>query len=339
MLSCLRGVRRNRSAPAARPLRKPCSCFSAGIASLPGCPPPPKALLARRPRFRHALPCWVLPLACRLRGCLAPRHAPRFPQASLRPCSVRRCGLHGCAAMRCPKMRAPRAQVANGFCDSPRAAPCCPAVLRRPTLFNAVASSVVGCCCARRCPLRVVGDLAALHATLHDSRESRSGLAACNDAALTVAPRRNVPRCARRAPNSQNVFVLLCRRRLVARLPTASQRLARLSPAASWSVAVRDVAPCVPVVIPPRAMRHCTLHARLAPALRRKTMRLARLRRVATSQVARTSCPRRKTLFCDCPSAAPCCPAVCRGPTLFIALCQLRRGVPLRATLPLARRL
>ena len=171
--------------------RKHCLLHECRIASMPRRPPSPHVLLTRRPRRRERLPCATL------RSCRMPFHIPRLARASLHACGVRRCGPHCWVAPQCPKMHAPRSTFANRSSDSPPETSRFVAARRRPTSCSPATRGAARGRPARRC------ELAARHATSRSSRASPSGLAACDDGARTVAPRRNVYRCRRRVPKSK----------------------------------------------------------------------------------------------------------------------------------------
>ena len=211
----------------------------------------------------------MLPLACRLRSRRAPCHIACFARVSIRSSGARRRGPHCCAAPPCPKMRTPRARVTNRFCDARPARLRCPTARRRPTSFLPSRLATERASRASHCGLPTPDDAPRTVApTRHVRRWSRRapcaiphsalrvGLQAPDDAARTVAPCRHVRRCSRRAPKSQTVFAVLRRHRLAARPLALAKRLSCLSLAASWGVALRDAAPCVPLAISPCTMPH-----------------------------------------------------------------------------------
>ena len=90
----------------------------------------------------------------------------------------------------------------------------------------------------------------------HAFSASCSRLVACDVAAHGVAPRCDVQRCSRRAPNLQTVFVMHRWQRFVAWPSAVAQRHSRPLPAASRGVAAPDVATRAP--FRDRARRYAT---------------------------------------------------------------------------------
>ena len=79
---------------------------------------------------------------------------------------------------------------------------------------------------------------AARRATPRACRSLGFGLAFCDDADSTIAPRRDVHRCPRLVPNAQTVVLILCRQERVVARPPAPRR-SRPSPAASRGAPAR----------------------------------------------------------------------------------------------------
>ena len=206
--------RRPKDARAVRQIRRLFSRFSAGNVSLPSRPPWPRFLF-------HG--------ACCARRCdLAVRLAtPRCLRISLRSCgrakmrpALLRCVAASNAARAACQIRRPFSRFTAGIASLPGRPPF-PKLSSRPP--PAASRGVVARDLAispRALPRRV-------------ARASRSGLAACKNAARAVAPRRGVQSCLRRVPSSQTVVpnsppatprcLLPCRMSSTRPLPAASR--------------------------------------------------------------------------------------------------------------------
>ena len=239
--------------------RKHCLLHECRIASMPRRPPSPHVLLTRRPRRRERLPCATL------RSCRMPFHIPRLARASLHACGVRRCGPHCWVAPQCPKMHAPRSTFANRSSDSPPETSRFVAARRRPTSCSPATRGAARGRPARRCKL------AARHATSRSSRASPSGLAACDDGARTVAPRRNVHRRLCRAPHAQIVILIFRWQRLAAHTPAGAPRLARPSPTAPRALLRAALSSCR-AAMSTDAGAACPSRRHLFPILRRQRL-------------------------------------------------------------------
>ena len=182
--------------------------------------------------------------------------APCLRRATMRP------ALLGRAAM--SEVRAPRATFANRSSDSPPETSRFVVARRRPTSCSPATRGAARGRPARRC------ELAARHATSRSSRASPSGLAACDDGARTVAPRRNVHRRLCRAPNAHIVLIFRWQR-LAAHTPAGAPRLARPSPTAPRSLLRAALSSCR-AAMSTDAGAACPSRRHLFPILRRQRL-------------------------------------------------------------------
>ena len=244
------------------------------------------------PRLPRLLPAASPALTCAaVEACRVLCHIARFARASLRDDAARtlapRCGVNRCPAA-CPiRKPLPRSLAGLRFVARP------PAVAPRLSRLSPASSPALPCTWRSK--------PAARRATSRASHTARSGLVVCDDAARTLAPRRNVQRCPRSVPNAQTALFILCLRERFATRPPAL--VARLF--ARPSGRCRCDALSLPCGAPHRAP--------LAPA---STTRPALVRRAATSNEAHAACPVRKPRSYSLPANASL-PAVRRGPASF----------------------
>ena len=204
MQPALFAPRRNlKRCPSRVPSRKPLPRFSVG-----------KRFAARppavAPRLPRLLPAASPALTCAaVEACRVLCHIARFARASLRDDAARtlapRCGVNRCPAA-CPiRKPLPRSLAGLRFVARP------PAVAPRLSRLSPASSPALPCTWRSK--------PAARRATSRASHTARSGLVVCDDAARTLAPRRNVQRCPRSVPNAQTALLILCLRTI--RYPAA----------------------------------------------------------------------------------------------------------------------